>query len=176
MRAARASWLSGVGELTSPFFFSRPPLTVSAVGPRELRFPFPDGLRPSGSSSSSAASRLNSGSTSCSAHRGATAVRTKHAIGLVYQIENDLFSFWQCQYRKQFSGAQEAGSNEFSYPQACTFFTFPQRSYSLMSRRGSNIQFTLCPLRRSAPLSLAGPPCQTSQLQAALRPPITLRI
>jgi hypothetical protein len=84
-----ASCLSGVGEFTSPFFFSRPPPLLLAVWPRKLRFPFPDGLRPSGSSSSSAASRLNSGSTSCSAHRGATAVRTKHAIGLVYQTEND---------------------------------------------------------------------------------------
>lgn len=56
----------------------------------------------------SAASRLNRGSTSCSAHRRATAMWTGHAIGLVSPIENDQFSSWRRQYRKRFSSAQEA--------------------------------------------------------------------
>jgi hypothetical protein len=37
--------------------------------------------------------------------------------------ENDQFSAWQRQYRKRNADAQEA----VFYPQACTFFTYPQR-------------------------------------------------
>jgi hypothetical protein len=55
----------------------------------------------------SAASRLNRGSASCSAHRRATAMWTRHAIGLVSPIENDQFSNWRRQYRKRFRSAQE---------------------------------------------------------------------
>jgi hypothetical protein len=55
----------------------------------------------------SAASRLNRGSASCSAHRRATAMWTGHAIGLVTPIENDQFSNWRRQYKERFSDAQE---------------------------------------------------------------------
>jgi hypothetical protein len=54
----------------------------------------------------SAASRLNRGSASCSAHRRATAMWTGHAIGLVSPIENDQFSNWRRQYKERFSSAQ----------------------------------------------------------------------
>jgi hypothetical protein len=69
----------------------------------------------------STASRLNRGSTSCTARRRATATWTGRAIGLVLPNENDQFSNWRRQHRNKFSLAQ--GSN--FYPHILTLLTYP---------------------------------------------------
>ena len=58
--------------------------------------------------SSSAASRLNRGSASCTARRCATATWTKRAIGLVSPNRKRSILDWRRQYRKRISDAQEA--------------------------------------------------------------------
>jgi len=95
-----------------------------AVWPWELRLPSPDGSRAVWFTSAGAASRLNRGSTSCTAHRGATAAWTRHAIGLVnpsrarsalgLRIANIRIS-------------TRARKHDVSFPRRSTFLTYPQR-------------------------------------------------
>jgi hypothetical protein len=95
--------------LTSPFSFHLPPPKL-----KRLRF----GIWSSGFyprvvcaatrfTSVSAASRLNRGSTSCPAHRRATAVWTRRAIGLVTPTRKRSIFELARQHRKENSYAQE---------------------------------------------------------------------
>jgi len=92
------------------------------VQPWELRLPSPDGLRPSGSSVRALQVRLNRGSTSCTACRGAAATWARHAIGLANSSRGDQLSTW----RAIIGIIARARKTRISFPHACTLITYPQ--------------------------------------------------
>jgi len=103
------------------------------VKPWELRLPSPDGLRPSGSSVRALQVRLNRGSTSCTACRGAAATWARHAIGLANSSRGDQLSTW----RAIIGIIARARKTRISFPHACTLITYPQPRTMAASRPSS---------------------------------------
>src|SRR5712691_302433 len=73
--------------------------------------------------------RLNRGSTSCTARRGAAAAWARHAIGLATPGRGDQLSTGRVNIRSE----TRARKSRIFFPQACTLITFPHWGARLLS-------------------------------------------